>query len=80
MPLGKCEVPEIVKLGAIEAIKFEEQGTHCLAYSEEFVDGNDLSKLIHEICRKAPTVRIDDSFYVSAPMCARTVAARVRAS
>ncbi len=44
--LGRCDVPEIVKLGAIKPVEFENEGTHYLAYSEEFVDGKDLWKLI----------------------------------
>ena len=44
--LAKCNVPEIVKLGAISPIEFEIGGTHYLAYSEEFVEGADLWKLI----------------------------------
>ena len=46
--LSKCDVPEIVKLGAIQPIEFENEGTHYLAYSEEFVEGADLWKLIRK--------------------------------
>jgi eukaryotic-like serine/threonine-protein kinase len=44
--LAKCNVPEIVKLGTIAPVEFENEGTHYLAYSEEFVDGADLWKII----------------------------------
>ncbi len=44
--LGKCDVPEIVELGAIKPVEFENERTHYLAYSEEYVDGKDLWKLI----------------------------------
>jgi serine/threonine protein kinase len=40
--LGKCTVPEIVKLGGIPPTEFEIEGVHYLAYSEEFVEGTDL--------------------------------------
>jgi serine/threonine protein kinase len=44
--LAICSVPEIVKLGAISPIEFETEGTKFLAYSEEYVEGVDLWKLI----------------------------------
>jgi eukaryotic-like serine/threonine-protein kinase len=44
--LAKCKVPEIVKLGTISPIEFETNSTHYIAYSEEFVVGTDLWKLI----------------------------------
>ena len=44
--LATCNVPEIVKLGAISPVEFETGGAHYLAYSEEFVEGADLWKLI----------------------------------
>jgi serine/threonine-protein kinase len=40
--LGKCSVPEIVKLGRIPPTEFAIEGVHYLAYSEEFVQGTDL--------------------------------------
>jgi eukaryotic-like serine/threonine-protein kinase len=46
--LAKCNVPEIVKLGAIAPIEFENEGIHYLAYSEEYVAGVDLWKLIQK--------------------------------
>ena len=44
--LAKCNVPEIVKLGAIAPVELKIGGMHYLAYTEEFVDGLDLWKLI----------------------------------
>jgi serine/threonine protein kinase len=44
--ISTCDVPEIVKLGAISPVEFEIDNIHYLAYSEEFVEGSDLWKLI----------------------------------
>ena len=44
--LGKCRSPEIVKLGGVYPCEFEVAGRHYVAYSEEFVEGSDLWKLI----------------------------------
>jgi serine/threonine-protein kinase len=44
--IAKCNVPEIVKLGMISPVEFENRDTHYLAYSEEFVEGADLWKLL----------------------------------
>jgi serine/threonine protein kinase len=44
--LKKCQVPELVKLGSIRLTDFEIEGEKYVAYSEEFLEGDDLWKLI----------------------------------
>jgi len=44
--LGKCKRPEIVKLGTIPPQEFEAASEQYLAYSEEFLTGSDLWRLI----------------------------------
>ena len=60
--LAKCNVPEIVKLGAIKPVEFEIEGMHYLAYSEEFVDGTDLWKLIRASEDKPPLSELTTLF------------------
>jgi serine/threonine-protein kinase len=47
--LAQCRVPEIVKLGAIAPVEFEESGHHYIAYSEEFIEGDNLWRLIRAV-------------------------------
>ena len=44
--LRKCVVPQIVKLGQIAPVALEIDGQRYLAYSEEFVEGEDLWRLL----------------------------------
>jgi len=46
--LGKCDVREIVKLGGVKPIEFEHEKIHYLVYSEEYVNGSDLWRLIRK--------------------------------
>ncbi|MCX7425751.1 MAG: serine/threonine-protein kinase [Planctomycetia bacterium] len=60
--LGKCRVPDIVKLGRIAPIEFEVTGTHYLAYSEEFLDGSDLWQLIRSRREHPPLNEVVELF------------------
>jgi serine/threonine protein kinase len=44
--IGKCQTPALVKLGAIAPVEFEVGNEKYIAYSEEFLEGQDLWKLI----------------------------------
>jgi eukaryotic-like serine/threonine-protein kinase len=44
--LDACRVPELVKLGAIAPVEFDFEEQKYIAYSEEFLEGSDLWKLI----------------------------------
>ena len=46
--IGKCQAPELVKLGAIVPVEFEVANEKYIAYSEEFLEGQDLWKLISQ--------------------------------
>jgi serine/threonine protein kinase len=45
--LRKCQIPEMVKLGGIAPIEFDIAGEKHFAYSEEFLEGQDLGKIIN---------------------------------
>ena len=44
--LGKCQCPELVKLGRIAPALVQIEGTEYVGYSEEFLDGENLWKLL----------------------------------
>jgi len=44
--LGQCQVPEIVRLGSVKATTTDIEGRDYVGYSEEFLDGKDLWKLL----------------------------------
>jgi len=44
--LHRCRVPELVKLASIAPVEFDANGETYIAYSEEFLEGQDLWKLI----------------------------------
>jgi eukaryotic-like serine/threonine-protein kinase len=44
--LGQCQVPEIVKLGSVKATGGQIEGWDYVGYSEEFLEGKDLWKLL----------------------------------
>ena len=45
--LQKCRIPELVKLASIAPVEFEVNNESYIAYSEEFLEGQDLWKLIN---------------------------------
>jgi serine/threonine protein kinase len=44
--LQRCRIPELVKLASIAPVEFEAGNENYIAYSEEFLEGQDLWKLI----------------------------------
>jgi len=44
--LQKCRIPELVKLASIAPVEFEVNNESYIAYSEEFLEGQDLWKLV----------------------------------
>ncbi len=62
--LGKCSVPEIVKLGGIKATDVQIDGFDYVGYSEEFLEGKDLWKLLTSGMQK-PSEKELRSLFVS---------------
>lgn len=60
--LGKCRVPQIVKLGGIPPTEFEIGEDHYLAYSEEFVEGTDLWQRIRSYPERPHLQELIDLF------------------
>lgn len=50
--LGKCKVPEIVKLASMNTTNVQIEGWDYVGYSEEFLDGKDLWKLLRSATLK----------------------------
>jgi len=53
--LAKCTVPQLVRLGSIVATPFEDAGESYIGYSEEFLEGSDLGKLLNDTARTSPS-------------------------
>jgi len=45
--LKECHIPELVKLGTVAPVEFDYNDEKYIAYSEEFLEGSDLRKLIN---------------------------------
>lgn len=56
--LGNCIVPEIVKLGSMPLTKTKIAGLDYVAYSEEFLDGTDLARLLASGIAKPPEAEL----------------------
>jgi serine/threonine protein kinase len=60
--LGKCRIPELVRLGAIAPMEFDVGGQKYIAYSEEFLDGQDLWTLIRSHGQLPPLMELVQLF------------------
>ena len=56
--LGRCTGPEIVKLGSLPLAEAKIAGADYVAYSEEFLDGTDLWKLLNSGMPKPPETEL----------------------